>query len=119
MFSDRDFYNSLRVTLKYVVLSVPLYMVLGLALALLLNQRLRGMFLFRSILFMPSVIAGTAVAVLWAILLNPDAGVVNQMLRASGISDPPRWLASSPPPKSLRPPRRSLPAPSSPVNDSY
>ena len=95
MFDDRDFYNSLSVTLKYVVLSVPLYMVLGLALALLLNQRLRGMFVFRSILFMPSVIAGTAVAVLWAILLNPDAGVVNQMLRAIGFSDPPRWLAST------------------------
>jgi multiple sugar transport system permease protein len=77
------------------VLSVPIYMVLGLALALLLNQRLRGMFIFRSILFMPSVIAGTAVAVLWSILLNPDAGVVNQMLRAIGISDPPRWLAST------------------------
>jgi multiple sugar transport system permease protein len=95
MLSDRDFYNSLGVTLKYIALSVPLYMVLGLALALLLNQRLRGMFVFRSILFMPSVIAGTAVAVLWSILLNPDAGVVNQMLRAIGVSDPPRWLAST------------------------
>ena len=67
MLGDRDFYNSMRVTLKYVALSVPLYLVLGLALALLLNQRLKGMFIFRSILFMPSVIAGTAVAVLWSI----------------------------------------------------
>ena len=53
------------------------------------------MFIFRSVLFMPSVIAGTAVAVLWSILLNPDAGVVNQFLRGIGISDPPRWLAST------------------------
>jgi multiple sugar transport system permease protein len=95
MLGARDFYNSMRVTLKYVALSVPLYLVLGLALALLLNQRLKGMFIFRSILFMPSVIAGTAVAVLWSILLNPDAGVVNQFLRAIGIADPPRWLAST------------------------
>lgn len=95
MLEDRDFYNSMRVTLKYVALSVPLYLVLSLALALLLNQRLKGMFIFRSLLFMPSVIAGTAVAVLWSILLNPDAGIVNQMLRAIGISDPPRWLAST------------------------
>jgi multiple sugar transport system permease protein len=95
MLGDRDFYNSMRVTLKYVAISVPLYLVLGLALALLLNQRLKGMFIFRSILFMPSVIAGTAVAVLWSILLNPDAGIVNQFLRAIGISDPPRWLAST------------------------
>jgi multiple sugar transport system permease protein len=94
MFSDRDFYNSLGVTLKYVALSVPIYMVTGLGLALLLNQKLRGMYIFRTILFMPSVIAGTAVAVLWSILLNPDVGVVNQVLMSIGISDPPRWLAS-------------------------
>jgi multiple sugar transport system permease protein len=94
MFSDRDFYNSIGVTLKYVVLSVPIYMVTGLGLALLLNQKLRGMYIFRTVLFMPSVIAGTAVAVLWSILLNPDIGVVNQLLQAIGISDPPRWLAS-------------------------
>ena len=94
MFSDRDFYNSLGVTLKYVALSVPIYMVTGLGLALLLNQKVRGMYLFRTILFMPSVIAGTAVAVLWSILLNPDVGVVNQLLISIGISDPPRWLAS-------------------------
>ena len=94
MFSDRDFYNSLGVTLRYVALSVPIYMVTGLALALLLNQKIRGMYIFRTILFMPSVVAGTAVAVLWSILLNPDVGVVNQLLMSIGISDPPRWLAS-------------------------
>ncbi len=95
MFSDRNFYNSLGVTLKYVVLSVPIYMVVGLAVALLLNQKLRGMYVFRTILFMPSVIAGTAVAVLWSILLNPDAGAVNQVLRWLGVTMPPHWLASS------------------------
>lgn len=94
MFSDRDFYNSLSVTLKYVALSVPIYMVTGLGMALLLNQKLRGMYVFRTILFMPSVIAGTAVAVLWSILLNPDVGVVNQVLHSLGINSPPRWLAS-------------------------
>lgn len=94
MFSDRDFYNSLGVTLRYVALSVPIYMVTGLVLALLLNQKIRGMYIFRTILFMPSVIAGTAVAVLWSILLNPDVGVVNQLLMSIGISDPPRWLSS-------------------------
>ncbi len=94
MFSDRDFYNSLGVTLKYVALAVPIYMAAGLGMALLLNQKLRGMFVFRTILFVPSVIAGTAVAVLWSILLNPDVGAVNQLLRAIGIASPPHWLAS-------------------------
>lgn len=94
MFSDRDFYNSLRVTFRYVILSLPIYTVVSLSLALLLNQRIRGMYVFRTVLFMPSVIAGTAVAVLWSILLNPDVGVVNQVLQALGVAQPPRWLAS-------------------------
>lgn len=94
MFGDRDFYTSLSVTLRYVAMSVPIYMVVGLGVALLLNQKLRGMYVFRTILFMPSVIAGTAMAVLWSMLLNPDVGIVNQVLRTLGISDPPRWLAS-------------------------
>ena len=94
MFADRDFYNSLRVTFRFVIMSLPIYTVVSLSLALLLNQRIRGMYFFRTVLFMPSVIAGTAVAVLWSILLNPDVGVVNQVLQTIGIAQPPRWLAS-------------------------
>lgn len=94
-FDDPDFYRSMGVTLRYTLMSVPLYMVVGLALALLLNQNLKGMNFFRTILFMPSVIAGTAVAVLWSMLLNPDVGVVNQVLRFIGIANPPRWLSSN------------------------
>ena len=94
MFSDRDFYNSLRVTFRFVAMSLPIYTLVSLSLALLLNQRIRGMYFFRTVLFMPSVIAGTAVAVLWSILLNPDVGVVNQVLQTLGVSQPPRWLAS-------------------------
>jgi multiple sugar transport system permease protein len=94
MVDNPDFWQSIRVTLFYTVLAVPLYQVAGLALALLLNQRVRGMYLFRTILFLPSVLSGVAVAVLWVSLLNPDLGVVNQVLRAIGIDDPPRWLQS-------------------------
>jgi multiple sugar transport system permease protein len=94
MLDDRDFWQSVRVTLLYVVLALPLYQVAGLALALLLNLRLRGMYLFRTVLFLPSVLSGVAVAVLWLQLLQPDVGIVNQLLRAIGISDPPGWLAS-------------------------
>ena len=49
---------------------------------------------FRTILFVPSVLSGVAVAILWAALLNPDTGAVNGMLRSLGIDDPPRWLGS-------------------------
>lgn len=94
-FNDPDFFRSMSVTLRYTLMSVPLYMVAGLGLALLLNQKIKGMNFFRTIMFMPSVIAGTAVAVLWSMLLNPDVGVVNQVLRFIGIANPPRWLSSN------------------------
>jgi multiple sugar transport system permease protein len=94
MIHSREFWQSIKVTLFYASLSVPLYLVLGLALAILLNQRIRGMYVFRTILFLPTVLSGVAVAVLWVSLLNPDLGVVNQVLRWIGIDDPPRWLLS-------------------------
>jgi multiple sugar transport system permease protein len=94
MAGDHNFRQSIKVTLLYTVLAIPLYQVAGLALGLLLNQRVKGMYVFRTILFMPAVLSGVAVAVLWVSLLNPDLGVVNQMLRAIGIDDPPRWLQS-------------------------
>jgi multiple sugar transport system permease protein len=94
MLDNENFWRAVKVTSFYMVLAVPLFLVAGLALALLLNQRVRGMYGFRTILFLPSVLSGVAVAALWSSLLNPDVGVVNQMLRAIGIDDPPRWLAS-------------------------
>jgi multiple sugar transport system permease protein len=94
LFEDRNFWQSIRVTLYYAVLSVPLSMVAGLALSLLLNMRIKGMYGFRTILYLPSVLSGVAVAVLWVSLLNPDLGAVNWVLRGIGIASPPRWLSS-------------------------
>lgn len=94
MVTDSNFLNSIGVTLKYLVLSVPLYMVAGLGLSLLLNLRIKGMNVFRTILYLPSVLSTVAVAVLWLTLLNPDLGAINQGLRAIGIANPPRWLLS-------------------------
>lgn len=93
-FDDRNFWLAIRVTLKYVLLSVPLYMIVGLVLSLLLNLKMRGINVFRTILFIPSILSGVAVAILWVALLNPDVGAVNSVLRAVGIEDPPRWLGS-------------------------
>jgi multiple sugar transport system permease protein len=92
MLGNRNFRQSVNVTLLYAVMAIPLYQVAGVAVAVLLNLRIRGMYLFRTILFLPAVFSGVAVAVLWAQLLSPDFGIVNQVLRAIGISDPPRWL---------------------------
>jgi multiple sugar transport system permease protein len=89
---DRTFWVSIKVTLKYMLLSVPLYLICGLLLSLVLNLKIRGINLFRTILFLPSVLSGVAVAVLWVALLNPDVGAVNEALRKIGIDNPPRWL---------------------------
>jgi multiple sugar transport system permease protein len=89
---DYRFWLSLRITGFFLLLSVPLYLVVGLATALLLNQRVWGIRFFRTILFMPSVLSGVAVAILWLLLLNPDRGAINTLLRAVGIEDPPSWF---------------------------
>lgn len=91
-FNDRTFWVSVVVTLKYIAMSVPLYIVAGLGLSLLLNLRIRGINIFRTLLFIPSILSGVAVAVLWVAMLNPDTGAVNDLLRQIGISSPPRWL---------------------------
>jgi multiple sugar transport system permease protein len=89
---DFRFWLSLRITGVYLVLSVPIYMLFGLLGALLLNQKVWGIRTFRTILFLPSVLSGVAVAVLWQQLLNPDVGVVNSLLRTMGVANPPGWF---------------------------
>jgi multiple sugar transport system permease protein len=84
---DYRFWLSLRITGFYLLISVPLYLVVGLATALLLNQRVWGIRFFRTILFMPSVLSGVAVAILWLLLLE-DRGAINTLLRAIGIEKP-------------------------------
>ena len=94
MLSDHRFSQSISVTIRYVVLSVPLFMLTGLGLALLLNTKIAGIGVFRTVLFVPSILAGVAVAVLWLQILSPETGLLNQMLRALGVPNPPRWLTN-------------------------
>jgi multiple sugar transport system permease protein len=93
-FEDATFWHAIGVTLKYMLMSLPLYMALGLALALLLNQKLRGMNLFRTIFYIPAVLSGVAVTILWVQLLNSRFGAINYLLRELGVSNPPRWFDS-------------------------
>ena len=97
---DPLFWHSLRVTTIYTLAYVPLDLVGGLACALLVNQKVRGIGVFRTIFYLPSVIAGVGYVVLWMWLLNPQAGLVNTMLHHVGIQGP-RWLQD---------PRWALPA---------
>jgi multiple sugar transport system permease protein len=92
---DRFFYFSLGVTFRYVLMVLPPTIVLGLSLALLLNQKLRGMNFFRTVFYVPAVVSGVAVSILWLQLLDPDLGAINATLHALGVQDPPNWLNSA------------------------
>lgn len=86
-------YDSLWNTAYYVLFSVPLGMMLSLFLAILLNQRLRGIAIFRTIFFLPSVTNLVAVSILWMWIFNPEFGLINRALEWVGISGP-LWLQS-------------------------
>lgn len=87
-FNDPLYWQALKVTLLYVVYSLPLKLVGGLALALLLNQKVRGMNFFRTVFYIPAVISGVAVSMMWLWLLQPDYGAVNSLLSLVGIEGP-------------------------------
>jgi multiple sugar transport system permease protein len=92
---DNSFWISLKNTLYYTVVTVPVTLALSLALAILMNQPLKGRVFFRSVLFFPYVASLVAIAVVWMALFNPDRGPVNSLLMAIGIENPPRWAAST------------------------
>ncbi len=89
--TDPQFWQSLKVTVVYSVLALPLGLVAGLGLSLLLNLKLRGMNLFRTLFYIPSVIAGVAVATLWLWGLNGKFGLLNYALGLVGVQGP-DWL---------------------------
>jgi multiple sugar transport system permease protein len=90
---DIQVWTSLRNTVYYTVFHVPLAMVLAFSIALLLNADVRGMPLFRTMFYLPSITAGVATAILWLWLLNPN-GLVNYGLGLIGIAGP-RWFGST------------------------
>ncbi len=92
MLGDQFFWKSLRVTFYYL-LNVPMNLVLGLIVALLLNQKIRGLGFFRTVFYLPSVTAGVAVSLLWLWIFNPRFGVINVLLDLVGIKGP-GWLGS-------------------------
>jgi multiple sugar transport system permease protein len=77
---DARFWTSVRVTLYYVLVAVPLGQGLALAAAVLMNQKVLGIPFFRAAWYLPSVLAGVGVAVLWRWVFDSDAGLMNQLL---------------------------------------
>lgn len=91
IFNDPLVGRALKVTTMYAVTSVPLHVAFGLAVALLLNQQVKGLALMRTIYYLPSCVSGVSVALLWLWVFSGDYGLINSVLRLVGIQGP-YWL---------------------------
>ena len=97
-FDDPRFWRSMFNTAYFTLLSVPIGMVLSIVVAILMNQKVKGIEAFRTIFYLPSVMAaGVAMAVLWKWIFNADSGLLNYLisiLTGFPMSECPKWLAS-------------------------
>ncbi len=91
---DPLFWQSLKVTTIYTVAIVPLQLVTAYALAILLNQTVRGLSVFRTVFFLPAVTPAVATALMWMWVFHPEIGLANSALAGIGIEGP-KWLAST------------------------
>ena len=91
MFADGEVFQSLLNTLIYVVVSIPSIVVLSLLVAVLMNRKVKGLSIYRTIYFLPVVAAPSAVAMIWRWMFNNDYGLINNMLAKIGL-DGPAWL---------------------------
>jgi multiple sugar transport system permease protein len=93
MIDDQRLHKSLVVTFQYVVVGVPLQLIVALAIAMLLNEGMKGLAFYRSIFYLPSMLgASVAIAVLWRQMFEVD-GLVNQILRLLGFQATTSWIA--------------------------
>jgi multiple sugar transport system permease protein len=93
MVQDTQLGSSLIVTLLYVVISVPLQLVVALAIAVLLDRGMRGLSFYRSVIYLPSLLGGSvAIAVLWRLVFGGD-GLLNAFLAIFGVHGP-SWIGS-------------------------
>ena len=93
LFSDDMFGHTLFVTTRFVLVTVSITMVLSLIIAVLLNSNSKIMYFFRTLFYIPSVISGIAMAILWAWIFSPDFGILNYALSLFGINGP-NWLGN-------------------------
>jgi multiple sugar transport system permease protein len=83
--SDGLFYKSLWTTLKYVFMSVPLNITFSFFIALLMNKEIRGRALFRTIFYLPTIVPVFASSMIWIWILDPDLGLLNNVLKSIGL----------------------------------
>ncbi len=88
---DDLFWKSLYNTVYFVIFNVPLTTIFSVFLATVLNQKIKGISVFRTVFYLPAVLSGVAVYILWMQLLSPSAGLINTFLGWFHISGP-AWL---------------------------
>ncbi len=93
LFSDDRFIQSLVNTLYFLIIHIPLQIAIALFFAVLLNQKIRARGFFRAVYFLPVVISGVVIAVLWQQLYSEETGVLNMLIMKMGLPKVP-WLSS-------------------------
>ena len=91
LFDDPLFWKSLANT-GFMMLGIPLGMAVGLGVAMLLNTKVRGMQIYRTIFYLPAIVPAVASSILWIWVLNPQSGLINSFLKMLGVTDLPGWL---------------------------
>ncbi len=94
--TSADFWDSMRSTAIFTVASVPFLLAIPLLIAVLLNQKIRGGTAFRAIFFAPYVLGVAVIGVIWKYLLDPQMGVVNNVLGLLGLPSDTAWTVDEP-----------------------
>ena len=93
LFHDDLFFQAILNTLLFLAIHIPLQIVIALFFAVLLNQKIRGRGFFRAVYFLPVIISGVVISILWQQLFSQETGVLNTMLSGIGLPKVP-WLNS-------------------------
>ncbi len=91
LFQDTEVLQAIFNTLKYAVIVVPATVIISLIVAVLLNKKIKGTTIYRTIYFLPMVAAPAAIAMVWRWLYNSEYGIINYLLSVIGI-DGPKWI---------------------------
>lgn len=94
LFNDPTFWNSIKTTLIFNLMVNPIQIVLALFMAIIVNKKMHGMNVFRSIFYIPVGVSITVASIIWGILLNPNSGIINSILGVLHIPAQP-FLTSS------------------------
>jgi multiple sugar transport system permease protein len=88
---DPQFYKSVTITFKFALVFVPLNLIIALVLALLITQSVKGIKIFRTIFYLPTVVSGVAISIIWGWIFNSEYGILNYLFSFIGFEGP-KWL---------------------------